>query len=183
MQLLPTPLAGLVVIEPRVFADTRGCFLETFQARRYAAAGLPDAWPQDNLSRSVRGVVRGLHYQLQHPQAKLVSVIRGSIWDVNVDLRKSSSTFGQWHAVELSDENHRQLYIPPGFAHGFCVLSDIADVIYKCTTFYDPSDERTLLWNDPALGIEWPHLEPRVLSPKDAAGTPFSQAAVYEGPL
>lgn len=179
MQITHPPLAGLIQIEPRVFADTRGFFLETFQAARYAEAGLPLVWVQDNVSRSKRGTIRGLHYQFQQPQGKLVSVIRGAIWDVAVDLRKSSATFGQWYGAELSDENHRQLYIPLGFAHGFCALTETADVFYKCTTGYQPGDERTLLWNDPALGISWPAIEPRLLSPKDEQGVLFSATDTF----
>lgn len=180
MQISHPPLTGLVQIEPRVFADTRGFFLETFQSVRFQEAGLPTTWVQDNVSRSARGTVRGLHYQHRQPQGKLVFVIRGAIWDVAIDLRQSSATFGQHYAVELSDENHRQLYIPPGFAHGFCALTDQADICYKCTTLYQPGDERTLLWNDPALGIPWPNIEPRLLSPKDEQGQRLSDADLYE---
>ncbi len=179
MKCRTTPLEGLVVIEPRVFADERGFFLETFQARRYQEAGLPAEWVQDNLSRSQRGTLRGLHYQLHYPQGKLVSVTRGAVWDVAVDLRKSSPTFGRWHAEELSDENHRQMYLPPGFAHGFCVLSESADFTYKCTGYYRPEDERTLLWNDPEIGIAWPEMGTRVLSAKDQKGTLLRDAVVY----
>ncbi|MBI1346554.1 dTDP-4-dehydrorhamnose 3,5-epimerase [bacterium] len=179
MQVQTTPLAGLVVIEPRVFADSRGFFLEAFHAERYAELGLPVHWVQDNLSRSVKGTLRGLHYQRQHPQGKLVYVTRGVVWDVAVDVRKPSPTFGQWFAVELSDENHRQMYIPPGFAHGFCVLSDTADFAYKCTDKYRPDDERTILWNDADLAISWPEIEPRILSAKDERGLPLAQADVY----
>lgn len=179
MQIGHPPLSGLIQIEPRVLADARGFFLETFQSQRYAEAGLPLLWVQDNVSRSRRGTIRGLHYQLLQPQGKLVFVTRGAIWDVAVDLRRSSPTFGQWYGVELNEENHRQLYIPPGFAHGFCALSEFADVFYKCTTGYAPGDERTLLWNDPALGITWPDITPRWLSPKDEQGTFLSHADVY----
>jgi dTDP-4-dehydrorhamnose 3,5-epimerase len=180
MSVRTTPLAGLLVIEPRVFGDTRGFFLETFQAERYRDWGLPVTWVQDNLSRSRRGTLRGLHYQRHFPQGKLVYVTRGCVWDVAVDLRRSSPTFGQWHAEELSDENHRQMYLPPGFAHGFCVTSDTADFAYKCTAPYQPSDERTLLWSDPALSIPWPDITPRLLSPKDELGLPLADADVYE---
>ena len=179
MQITHPPLAGLVQLEPRVFTDARGFFLETFQASRFAEAGLPTTWVQDNVSRSRRGTIRGLHYQYTQPQGKLVFVIRGAIWDVAVDLRKSSPTFGKWYGVELNDENHRQLYIPPGFAHGFCALSETADVFYKCTTGYLPGDERTLMWNDPALNMTWPDITPRFLSPKDEQGLPLSQADTY----
>lgn len=180
MQISQPPLAGLIQIEPRVFTDPRGYFLETFQSVRYAEAGLPTRWVQDNVSRSQRGTIRGLHYQSQQPQGKLVYVLRGAIWDVAVDLRQSSTTFGQWYGVELSDENHRQLYIPPGFAHGFCALTETADVFYKCTALYHPGDERTLLWNDPALGIDWPAIEPRLLSPKDEQGQLLRDADVFD---
>lgn len=180
MQISHPPLSGLVLLEPRVFADARGYFLETFQSQRYAEAGLPMTWVQDNVSRSKRGTIRGLHYQHRQPQGKLVTVIGGAIWDVAVDLRKSSPTFGQHYGVELSDENHRQLYIPPGFAHGFCALSDDADVFYKCTALYQPGDERTLLWNDPALGIDWPAIEPQLLSSKDELGQTLHHADVYD---
>lgn len=180
MQVRPTPLAGLIVLEPRVFGDARGFFLETYQAARFRDHGLPETWVQDNLSRSLRGTLRGLHYQRQHPQGKLVYVTRGVVWDVAVDLRRDSPTFGRWHAEELTDENHRQMYLPPGFAHGFCVLSETADFAYKCTTPYRPEDERTLLWNDPALGIAWPEILPRILSAKDERGTPLREAEVYD---
>ncbi len=180
MQISHPPLSGLVQMEPRAFADMRGFFLETFQSPRFSEAGLPTTWVQDNVSRSKRGTIRGLHYQHRQPQGKLVYVIHGAIWDVAVDLRKSSHTFGQYYAVELSDENHRQLYIPPGFAHGFCALSETADVFYKCTALYQPGDERTLLWNDPVLGIEWPTIEPRLLSHKDEQGIPLHHADVYD---
>lgn len=180
MQVQTTPLNGLLVIEPKVFGDARGCFLETFHAQRYRAAGVESEFVQDNLSRSGRGTLRGLHYQRQFPQGKLVSVSFGSVFDVAVDLRRHSPTFGQWHAAELSDTNRRQMFIPPGFAHGFCVLSETADFAYKCTDYYRPDDERTLLWNDPAVGIAWPDIEPRILSDKDRRGVPLSQADVYE---
>lgn len=179
MQVHSTPLAGLVVIEPRVFADSRGFFLETFHAERYAELGLPVQWVQDNLSRSVRGTLRGLHYQRQHPQGKLVYVTHGAVWDVAVDLRKPSPTFGRWFAIELTDENHRQMYIPPGFAHGFCVLSETADFAYKCTDKYRPEDECTVLWNDEDLAISWPDVTPRILSPKDERGLPLASANLY----
>jgi dTDP-4-dehydrorhamnose 3,5-epimerase len=179
MQVHPTPLAGLLLIEPRVFADARGFFLETYQQSRFVELGLPTTWVQDNLSRSGRGTLRGLHYQRQNPQGKLVFVTRGAVFDVAVDLRRSSPTFGQWYGSELSDENHRQLYVPPGFAHGFCVLSEVADFAYKCTSGYDPKDERTLLWNDPELGVAWPAVEPRILSAKDERGVRLRDAEVY----
>jgi len=180
MQVHTTPLPGLLVIEPRVFADARGFFLETFHADKFAEHGLPGTWLQDNLSRSSRGTLRGLHYQRQHPQGKLVYVTRGAVWDVAVDLRRQSPTFGQWFGTELNAENHRQMYVPVGFAHGFCVLSESADFAYKCTDLYRPTDERTLLWNDPELGIAWPDVEPRILSSKDQQGLPLARADVFE---
>ncbi|MFZ5862156.1 MAG: dTDP-4-dehydrorhamnose 3,5-epimerase [Nitrospirota bacterium] len=161
-----TPLAGLLVIEPRVFRDDRGFFWETHHARRYAEAGIADPFVQDNASRSTKGTLRGLHYQLKRPQGKLVWVIRGEVFDVAVDIRKNSPTFGKWHGERLSGDEPKQLYIPPGFAHGFCVLSESADFMYKCTNLYAPDDERGILWNDPDIGIEWPLVEPR-LSDKD----------------
>lgn len=179
MQVHSTPLEGLLVIEPRVFADARGYFLESFQRSRFVEHGLPADWVQDNFSRSCRGTLRGLHYQRHKPQGKLVAVTQGAVFDVAVDLRRSSSTFGRWHGVELSDANHLQLYIPPGFAHGFCVLTDVADFAYKCTALYDAADERTLLWNDAQVGVDWPQIEPRILSPKDERGVPLRDADVY----
>lgn len=180
MEVLPTPLAGLLVITPKVFGDVRGCFLETFHVQRYRDAGIATEFVQDNLSRSCRGTLRGLHYQRRHPQGKLVSVTAGAVFDVAVDLRKSSPTFGQWHGVELSEQNRRQMYIPPGFAHGFCVLSEVADFAYKCTDYYRPEDERTLLWNDPAIGVAWPEIEPRILSEKDRRGVPMAETDAYD---
>lgn len=161
-----TPLPGLLVIEPRVFRDDRGFFWETHHARRYAEAGIADPFIQDNASRSARGTLRGLHYQLKRPQGKLVWVVRGEVFDVAVDIRKSSPTFGKWFGLRLSGEEPTQLYIPPGFAHGFCVLSESADFAYKCTNLYAPDDERGIRWNDPDIGIEWPLAQP-LLSDKD----------------
>jgi dTDP-4-dehydrorhamnose 3,5-epimerase len=180
MNVLDTPLAGLKVLEPRVFGDARGFFLETYQQARFAEAGLPTTWAQDNLSRSRRGTLRGLHYQLHQPQGKLVGVTRGEVFDVAVDLRRSSPTFGRWFGVVLSDENHRLMYVPAGFAHGFCVLSDVADFAYKCTALYQPADEQTLLWNDPTVGVDWPEVTPRILSDKDQRGRLLADAAVYD---
>ncbi|RDI44795.1 dTDP-4-dehydrorhamnose 3,5-epimerase [Aquicella lusitana] len=159
------PLSGLLIIEPRVFKDSRGYFFETHQQTRYGSLRIPH-FVQDNVSRSHRNVLRGLHYQLPHAQGKLVWVTRGSVWDVVVDIRKSSPTFGQWFGITLSDENHIQMYIPPGFAHGFCVLSEEADFHYKCTDYYAPSYEHGIAWNDARLNIAWPVSSP-VLSPKD----------------
>jgi dTDP-4-dehydrorhamnose 3,5-epimerase len=161
-----TPLAGLLVIEPKVFRDSRGLFWETYHARRYAEAGITGPFVQDNASHSFKGTLRGLHYQLKRPQGKLVWVVRGEVFDVAVDIRKSSPTFGKWHGERLSGEEPKQLYIPPGFAHGFCVLSESADFLYKCTNFYAPEDERGILWSDPTIGIDWPITEP-LLSSKD----------------
>jgi len=165
MKVTETPLQGLLVIEPTVFKDSRGFFYESFQHQRYHEHSIP-AMVQDNISRSEKNTLRGLHYQLPHAQGKLVSVIRGSVWDVAVDIRKSSPTFGQWFGTVLNDEEHKQLYIPPGFAHGFCVISDDADILFKCTAYYSPTTEQGIIWNDPALKITWPTATP-VLSDKD----------------
>ena len=178
MQFLPTALAGVVVIEPKVFEDDRGFFMESYHRPKFSAAGIDVEFVQDNHSRSRRGVLRGLHYQLKHPQGKLIRVIQGEIYDVAVDLRRSSPTFGSWCGCELSDRNRRQMYVPLGFAHGFCVTSEAAEVIYKCTEIYHPEDEHTLLWNDPALGITWPLAQPTI-SPKDERGLPLSAAPCY----
>ena len=166
MNVYQTSLPDVCVIEPSVFADSRGFFLETWQAERYQQAHLPGLFVQDNHSYSTRGVLRGLHYQLQHPQGKLVYVLQGEVFDVAVDIRQGSPTFGHWVGEILSGDNHRQLYIPPGFAHGFCVLSEAAHFLYKCTDFYAPGDEYGLRWDDPALGIAWPVSNPS-LSAKD----------------
>lgn len=164
-----TPLPGVIVYTPRVFGDTRGWFMETFNARYAAEAGLPAAFAQDNHSSSGRGVLRGLHYQYPTWQGKLVRVVSGEIYDVAVDIRRGSPDFGRWFGVILSAENRKQMYIPEGFAHGFCVLSEAADVIYKCTTSYVPAEDRCILWNDPDIGIRWPVARPLV-SEKDARG-------------
>lgn len=169
MQVIETALAGLLVVEPRVFEDERGFFMESFQAERYRAHGVEAEFVQDNHSRSRRGVLRGLHFQRRHPQGKLIYTVRGAVYDVAVDLRRGSPTFGRHVGLVLSDENRRQLYVPPGFAHGFCVLSDWADVTYKCTDFYRPGDEGGVRWDDPDLAIRWPLDGPPVLSEKDAA--------------
>jgi dTDP-4-dehydrorhamnose 3,5-epimerase len=163
-----TSIPGVLLLTPRVFEDPRGYFEETFQQESYAAAGVTCRFVQDNHSRSTRGVLRGLHYQVRKPQAKLLDVVRGTILDVVVDLRQGSPTFGRHEALELSDTNHRQIFIPAGFAHGFLVLSDHADVVYKCSDFFDMSDEAGVRWDDPTLGIGWPCATPLV-SPKDAA--------------
>ena len=169
MKVLPCDLEGLLLIEPRVFGDARGFFLETWNERRYSEAGITGPFVQDNLSFSRRGAVRGLHFQNPSAQGKLVYVLQGEVFDVAVDLRRSSPTFGRWYGVTLSADNKRQLYIPPGFAHGFAVVSETALFAYKCTAFYAPEHETTLLWNDPDLAIPWPVEEP-VLSEKDRQG-------------
>ena len=174
MNVSLTPLAGVIVIEPRVFGDTRGYFLETYHRERYREAGLTIPFVQDNHSRSRKNVLRGLHLQLRFPQGKLVGVATGRIWDVAVDVRPSSPTFKQWFGVELSDENHLQLYIPPGYAHGILVLSDVADVSYKCTELYHANDEVGILWNDPDLGVSWPISDP-IVSPRDAQNLRLDQ--------
>lgn len=178
MQFIPTDLAGVVLIEPKVFEDERGFFMETFHKPRFVAAGIDCEFVQDNHSRSRYGVLRGLHYQLSYPQGKLVRAVRGAVFDVAVDLRCSSATFGRWYGCELSEANRRQLYIPPGFAHGFCVTSDVAEVIYKCTDIYHPEDERTILWSDPTVGVKWPVAEPTI-SAKDARGVLLATAECY----
>lgn len=172
MNVRHTAIPGVLVVEPRVFGDARGFFLETFNAERFRAAGLPTAFAQTNHSRSVAGVLRGLHYQLHHPQGKLVGVARGAIFDVAVDIRRGSPTFGHWVGETLSDDNHRMLWIPPGFAHGFCVLAGGADVIYQCTDLFRAEDDRGVLWNDPAIGIPWPADAP-ILSDKDRTYRPL----------
>lgn len=166
MKVKETPLSGLLIIEPRCFCDERGFFLESFQRERYQAAGIIDDFVQENHSHSIKGVLRGLHFQIKRPQAKLVTIIRGTIFDVGVDLRHNSPTFGQWFGSILSDERPNQIYMEPGFAHGFCVLSEVADVHYKVSRIYDPSDEGGVLWKDPDIGIQWPLANPN-LSDRD----------------
>jgi dTDP-4-dehydrorhamnose 3,5-epimerase len=180
MNVIPTEIPGVLVIEPKVFSDARGFFKETYQHTRYAEAGVDVEFVQDNISRSCRGTLRGLHFQKEHPQAKLVQALSGRIFDVAVDVRRKSPHFGKWVGTELSDQNHRQLYVPAGFAHGFSVLSESADLFYKCTDFYFPQDERTLLWNDPSVGIRWPlEVEP-VLSDKDRRGTALAALDCFD---
>jgi len=181
MNVTPTGLEGLLIVSPVVRQDERGYFLETWTHSRYAAHGMPMDMGQDNLSWSRRGVLRGLHYQFPRAQAKLVSVAVGEIFDVAVDIRVGSPTFGRWRGVWLSAENHRQLYVPEGFAHGFCVLSEGALVSYKCSREYDPAGEGAILWSDPDLGIDWPIAAP-LLSPKDAAALPLSATAPEQLP-
>jgi dTDP-4-dehydrorhamnose 3,5-epimerase len=163
-----TGLEGLLLIEPQCFRDERGFFLESFHAERYHDKGIADAFVQDNLSRSRQGVLRGLHFQVKRPQAQIVTVIRGRIFDVAVDLRSASATFGRWYGIELSDEGSRQLYMAPGFAHGFCVLSEFADLHYKVTRLYDHTDEGGLIWNDSEVGVRWP-IEQPIVSGRDSA--------------
>ena len=168
MHLIATEIADLHIIEPRVFTDDRGYFLETYHGRRFESAGLSAVFVQDNMSYSIQNVLRGLHFQVTRPQAKLVQVMSGEIFDVAVDIRRTSPTFGRWVSVQLSAQNKRQVYIPPGCAHGFCVISESAHVFYKCSDFYDPQDEGGILWSDPALAIDWPVAHP-IVSEKDAA--------------
>ena len=174
MKVLDTPLSGLKVVEPKVHGDARGFFLETFHQARFAAAGLPTAFVQDNWSRSVRHTLRGLHFQHPGGQGKLVWCVQGAVYDVVVDIRRRSATFGQWFGLELSADNKTQLWVPPGFAHGFCVLSESADFVYKCTELYAPGTEGAVRWDDPALGIPWPTSTP-VVSAKDARALPLAQ--------
>ena len=166
MEIIQTALPGVVVIKPKVFEDSRGFFMETYRANVLASAGIRDNFVQDNHSRSSRGVLRGLHYQVRQPQAKLCRVVSGEVFDVAVDIRLGSPTFGKWYGVVLSCENKLQIYLPPGFAHGFAVRSGIADFLYKCTDYFDPSDDRGVRWDDPAIGIAWDTQGP-ILSPKD----------------
>src|SRR5690606_16027024 len=169
MNVIETEVPGVLILEPKVFGDDRGYFFETWNQARYAELGMPGPWVQDNLSFSARGVLRGLHYQHPNGQGKLVSVLRGEVFDVAVDIRAGSPTFGKWAGVTLSASNKRQLWVPPGFAHGFVVTADDALFCYKCTEYYAPKEEGSLLWDDPDLGIAWPVDRP-TLSPKDAAG-------------
>ena len=177
----PTAITDVLILEPKVFGDARGFFYESFNARDFSqVTGLDVSFVQDNHSKSVKGVLRGLHYQIQHPQGKLVRVVQGEVFDVVVDLRKTAATFGQWDGVHLSADNHRQLWVPPGFAHGFVVLSETAEFLYKTTDYWFPEYERSLLWNDPAIGIEWPiDFEPQ-LAAKDQAGRLLCDAEVFD---
>ena len=181
MNVITTPLEGLLVLEPRVFGDDRGFFYESYNARRFAElTGVNPEFVQDNHSRSSKGVLRGLHYQIQQAQGKLVRATAGSVFDVAVDIRKSSPTFGQWYGIELSAENKRQMWIPPGFAHGFVVTSDTAEFLYKTTDYWAPEHERAILWNDPAIGIDWPQLDAApLLSGKDQAALLLADAEVF----
>jgi dTDP-4-dehydrorhamnose 3,5-epimerase len=180
MKAIPTLIPDLLIIEPEVFGDARGFFMESFNQKIFnQITGLDVQFVQDNHSRSAKGVLRGLHYQIQQPQGKLVRAVRGAIFDVAVDIRRSSPAFGQWFGTTLTEDNHLQLWVPPGFAHGFVVLSDTADVLYKTTDYYAPSFERCLRWNDPEIGIQWPYPgEPR-LSAKDSAAVTLKHADVF----
>lgn len=181
MKLTRTAIEDVVIIEPAVFGDDRGFFMESWNAARFAEAGIDAAFVQDNHSRSARGVLRGLHYQVNRPQGKLVRVAVGRVFDAVVDLRRASPSFGKWVGVELSADNKRMLWVPPGLGHGFLTLEDGTDFLYKCTEYYSPEDERSIRWDDPTIGIAWPldGMTPR-LSAKDEAGLPFSEAEVYE---
>ena len=181
MNVIETAIPGLLILEPKVFGDARGFFMESYNAKAFQdATGLDVNFVQDNHSRSGKGVLRGLHYQVEQAQGKLVRVTRGSVFDAVVDLRKSSPTFGQWAGVELSEENSRQLWIPPGFAHGFLVISDSADFLYKTTDYYAPQFERSLAWNDPTVGVEWPLAGAApLLSAKDIAGKPLAECETF----
>jgi len=180
MKVTASAIPDVLLIEPKVFGDQRGFFLESFNARVFQeVSGLAVSFVQDNQSRSAAGVLRGLHYQIRQPQGKLVRVVQGCVFDVAVDMRRRSPTFGKWVGAELSADNYRQMWIPPGFAHGFLVISELADFLYKTTDYYDPASERTLAWNDPTVGVQWPlRGEPR-LSAKDVAGTPFSACETF----
>ncbi|MBA2935970.1 dTDP-4-dehydrorhamnose 3,5-epimerase [Sphingomonas sp. CGMCC 1.13654] len=180
MKLIETAIPGPVIIEPQVFGDDRGFFMESWNQARFADLGLDLSFVQDNHSRSRRGVLRGLHFQNPNPQGKLVRVVNGRVWDVAVDIRRSSPHFGQWVGVELSAANKRMFWVPPGFAHGFLSLEDGTDFLYKCTALYEPANEHSLLWNDPTVGIEWPleGIEPE-LSAKDQVGKPLAEIEAF----
>ncbi|HYW18967.1 MAG TPA: dTDP-4-dehydrorhamnose 3,5-epimerase [Nodularia sp. (in: cyanobacteria)] len=181
MKLIPTEISEVLLIEPQIFADSRGFFLESYNQQKFAdKLGITANFVQDNHSASQQNVLRGLHYQIIQPQGKLVRAVVGTIFDVAVDIRKNSPTFGEWVGYELSAENKRQLWIPPGFAHGFLVVSEVAEVIYKTTDYYAPQGDRTILWNDPDLAINWPIKQPPILSDKDTNGQAFRTAEVYE---
>ena len=184
MRFIPTLIHDVILIEPKVFSDERGFFLESYQKKRFAEAGIQADFVQDNHSKSQQGTLRGLHYQIQQAQGKLVRVVVGEIFDVAVDIRRTSPTFGKWVGDYLSAENNRILWVPPGFAHGFYVTSPEAEVLYKTTDYYAPQWECSIVWNDPTIGIDWPtgNTDP-ILSPKDAAGSLFHEAEVFEEPL
>lgn len=184
LNIIPTQIPDVLLIVPKVYQDARGMFFESYQKRSFTEAGIPFDFLQDNHSKSVGNVLRGLHYQIRQSQGKLVRVIAGEIFDVAVDIRKNSPTFGKWVGDYLSAENKKMIWVPPGFAHGFFVTSLEAEVIYKATDYYAPQWERTIAWNDPAIGIDWPIGDvPPMLSPKDAAGKLLDEAEVYEDPL
>jgi dTDP-4-dehydrorhamnose 3,5-epimerase len=179
MNVIKTPIADLLILEPQLFGDTRGFFLESYNQKTFQdVTGLQLNFVQDNHSRSANNVLRGLHYQIQQPQGKLVRVVKGAVFDVAVDVRRSSATFGQWFGVELSEDNHRQFWIPPGFAHGFVVLSETADFLYKTTDYYAPAFERCIRWDDPEIGIDWPIMSP-ILSEKDQKGLSLHEVEVF----
>ena len=181
MKVVPTAIPDLLILEPRVFGDDRGFFFESFNAQRFAElTGVETAFVQDNHSRSARGVLRGLHYQIRQPQGKLVRVVAGEVWDVAVDIRRGSPSFGQWQGAHLSAENKRQLWIPEGFAHGFVVLSESAEFLYKTTHYYAPEHERCIVWNDVELAIDWRYPGDPVLSEKDRAGLAFQDAELFD---
>jgi dTDP-4-dehydrorhamnose 3,5-epimerase len=182
LKFLETPIKDAMLIEPKVFGDARGFFLETWQVEKFAAAGIDASFVQDNHSRSTQWTLRGLHFQVKHTQGKLVRVTRGAVYDVIVDLRRSSPSFGHWWGVDLSEENHRMLWVPPGLAHGMLVTSPSADFLYKCTDLYSPAHERTLMWNDPKLGVQWPlpaGVAPK-LSAKDEKGASLAEVETFE---
>ena len=180
MQVTPTAIPDVLVLEPKVFGDARGFFFESYNRKAFhEATGLDVDFVQDNHSRSAQGVLRGLHYQIQHPQGKLVRVVAGAVFDVVVDIRRSSPTFGQWVGIELSAENKKMLWVPPGFAHGFLVLSDGTEFLYKTTDYYAPASERAIAWNDPQIGIVWPLPFAPLLSAKDQAAVPLHDAEVF----
>jgi dTDP-4-dehydrorhamnose 3,5-epimerase len=179
MKLTLTSIPDLLILDPKVFEDERGFFFESYNQRVFEELGVSAQFVQDNHSRSRKGILRGLHYQIKNAQGKLVRAVAGEIYDVAVDLRKHSPTFGKWLGFHLSAANKRQIYVPPGFAHGFLVLSDYAEVIYKTTDFYSPQHERCIVWNDPTLGIDWPIEGGPILSPKDAGGASFTQAELF----
>jgi len=181
MNVIETAIPDVLILEPRVFGDERGFFLESYNHKVFTdVTGLDVNFVQDNHSRSVKNVLRGLHYQIQHPQGKLVRVVKGSVYDVAVDIRKSSPTFGKWVGVELTENNHRQFWVPVGFAHGFLVLSDCADFLYKTTEYYSPEYERSIRWNDTDIGIEWPIANIPCLSEKDKVACSFAEAEYFE---
>jgi len=181
MKFIPSHIPDVVTIEPDVFGDQRGFFMETWQARKFEEAGIDEMFVQDNHSKSAQGVLRGLHYQIKHPQGKLVRVVAGTVFDVAVDLRKSSPTFGKWVGEILSAENKKMLWIPGGFAHGFYVMSESAEFLYKCTEYYEPEHERCVQWDDPDLAIDWPLIEGKapLLSEKDGAGASLKNAELF----